>query len=152
MASSLKIVLRKKKNSDGTYPLALRVTVDRKTTYIYLGHSIKETDWDAVNQKVKKSYPNAVRLNHLILQKKTEISDSLITAQGQTKTVTLSAVRKTMAPTAGAGFFAQADIFIDNMRKAGKYNRVKTDQTRINHFKAFLGDKDILFSEILCRY
>lgn len=148
MASSLKIVLRKKKNSDGTYPLALRVTVDRKTTYIYLGHSIKETDWDAVNQKVKKSYPNAVRLNHLILQKKTEISDSLITAQGQTKTVTLSAVRKTMAPTAGAGFFAQADIFIDNMRKAGKYNRVKTDQTRINHFKAFLGDKDILFSEI----
>ncbi|WP_028524491.1 site-specific integrase [Runella limosa] len=148
MASSLKIVLRKKKNNDGTYPLALRVTVNRKTTYIYLGHNLKESDWDAVNQKVKKSYPNAVRLNHFILQKKTEISDNLLTVKSQTKEVVLSTVRKTMAPTTEASFFEQATLFIDNMHKAGKYNRVKTDQTRINHFRDFLKGKDIPFSEI----
>lgn len=148
MASSLKIVLRKKRNQDGTYPLAIRVTIERKTTYVYLGYNLKEADWDAANQKVKKSHPNSVRLNHLILQKKTEASDSLITVQGQTKTATLSAVRQNITPTIGTTFFAQADIFIDNMRKAGKYNRVKTDQTRINHFKEFLHDKDISFSEI----
>lgn len=148
MASSLKIVLRKKKNNDGTYPLAARVTVNRKTTYIHLGHNLKESDWDAVNQKVKKSYPNAVRLNHFILQKKTEISDNLINAKSQTKEVVLSAVRKTVMPTTEATFFEQATLFIDNMRKAGKYNRVKTDQTRINHFRDFLKGKDIPFSEI----
>lgn len=30
MASSLKAVLRKKANQDGTFPLAIRVTVDRR--------------------------------------------------------------------------------------------------------------------------
>jgi integrase len=146
--ASLKIVLREKRSNDGTYPLAIRVTVERKTTYIYLGYYLKKTDWDATNQKVKKSHPNSVRLNHLILQKKTEASDSLMLVQGQTKTVTLSAVRDNITPKAGPSFFAQAEIFIDNMRKAGKYNRVKTDQTRINHFKEFLGDRDISFPEI----
>ncbi|MEI7581980.1 phage integrase SAM-like domain and Arm DNA-binding domain-containing protein [Runella sp.] len=146
--ASLKIVLREKRSNDGTYPLAIRVTVERKTTYIYLGYYLKKTDWDEVNQKVKKSHPNSVRLNHLILQKKTEASDSLMLVQGQTKTVTLSAVRENITPKEGPSFFAQAEIFIDNMRKAGKYNRVKTDQTRINHFKEFLGDRDISFPEI----
>jgi len=38
--ASVKIVLRKKLSKDGTYPLAIRVTKDRKTTYIYLGQQL----------------------------------------------------------------------------------------------------------------
>lgn len=148
MASSIKVVLRKKKNNDGTYPLAIRITVDRKTTYVYLGYSLKETDWDAVNQKVKKSHLNSVRLNHLIQQKKAEVSDNLITIQAQDKEVILGEVRKEMKPKSGVGFFTQADAFIENMQKSGKYNRVKTDKTRLKHFKEFLKNRNITFNEI----
>ncbi|HEY1095945.1 MAG TPA: site-specific integrase [Alphaproteobacteria bacterium] len=148
MASSIKAVLRKKKNKDGSYPLTLRITVERKTTYLHLGYNVQEADWDAVNQKLRKSYPGSVRINNLILQRKAEASDSLVTAQGHAKTVSIAAVRKQIKPQAGSTFFAQATIFIDNMRKAGKYNRVKTDKSRIKHFKEFLNNQDIPFSEI----
>jgi integrase len=148
MASSLKVVLRKKKTSDGLYPLAIRITIDRKSSYIHLGYSLGETDWDGVQQKVRKSHPNAVRLNNLLLKKKAEISDKLIALQSEQKNVTSGAVRKEIKPKVGMTFFAQASVFIENMRREGKYNRVKTDQTRIDHFREFLKGMDIEFTDI----
>lgn len=57
--SSVKIVLRKKKNKEGKYPLALRITKDRKSSYIHLGYDVLETEWDEEKQRVKKSHPNS---------------------------------------------------------------------------------------------
>ncbi|WP_426293282.1 hypothetical protein ACN9ML_29180 [Dyadobacter endophyticus] len=44
MDSTIKAVLRKKKREDGTYPLALRITTGRTSTYIYLKQYLKEGD------------------------------------------------------------------------------------------------------------
>lgn len=148
MASSIKIVLRKKKNQDDTYPLALRITKDRKSSYVYLGHSLHENEWDAQSQRVKKSHPNSTRLNNLILKKKAEISDKLIDLQANHDDMSLNAIRKQIKPKQGHSFFAQAGQFIDNMRKEGKYNRVKTDEARIKHLREFLDGADITFPEI----
>lgn len=147
MASSIKAVLRKKKNQDNTYPLALRVTKDRKSTYLYLGYSLLEDQWDAKQQKVKK-HPNAERLNNLILHRKAEVSNEVITLQTQQKDVSVRAIRKHIKPKGENSFFVQASLFIENMNKEGKYNRVKTDETRIKHFKEFLNGVDITFAEI----
>ncbi len=148
MASSIKVVLRKKKNQDGTYPLAIRITVDRKTTYVYLGYSLQESEWDDKSQKVKKIHLNSTRLNNLILKKKADASDGLISLQSQTKNVSLETVRIQIKPKAGSTFFAQADIFISNFREAGKYNREKSEQSRIDSFKTFLNNQDIAFIDI----
>jgi len=75
MASSVKIVLRKKKNNDGTYPLAIRITKDRKSSFIHLGHNLHDKDWDGANQRVKKSHPNMVRLNNKLVNKLAEVND-----------------------------------------------------------------------------
>ena len=61
--SVAKIVLRKKAKADGTLPLALRITKDRKSNYVYLGYHILENDWDENKQRVKKSHPNSAWLN-----------------------------------------------------------------------------------------
>lgn len=148
MASSVKAVLRKKQNQDGTYPIAIRVTIERKTTYVYIGYSVHESEWDAKEREVKKRYPNSVRLNALIQQKRLEAEKEVIAAQSQSNSVTLTSVRKQLKPQAGSTFFAQADLFIANMRAAGKYNRVKPEQSRLDCFKTFLKGQDIAFSEI----
>ncbi|QMW06740.1 site-specific integrase [Spirosoma foliorum] len=148
MASSLKVVLRKKANQTGVFPLAIRVTIDRKSSYIYLGQQIREADWDAAQQKVRKSHPNSVRLNNEILQKRAEANDKLLEMGTQHKAVSSKAVRKQLKSSQSASFFALAETFIENMRKQGKYNRVSTEQPRINHFRDFLKDKDITFPEI----
>lgn len=148
MASSIKVVLRKKKTRENKYPLAVRISKDRKSTYISLGHDIAEHEWDATASRVKKSHPNSTRLNNLILTKTKELSDTLIDLQTQSKDASITIIRKQIKPKQSETFFTQAGQFIENMRKEGKYNRVKTDETRIKHFREFLDGADIIFPEI----
>lgn len=49
---SIKIALRKEIKKDGTSPLLIRVTKDRKESYIYLEYSVKENDWGEKAQRV----------------------------------------------------------------------------------------------------
>ncbi len=81
--ANVKVILRKETKKDGTSPLAIRITKDRKSSYIYLEYSIKETDWDKTAQRVKKSHPNSTRLNNFLLKKLAEANDN--TLESETK-------------------------------------------------------------------
>jgi integrase/recombinase XerD len=146
--ASIKIVLRKKINKDGTYPLAIRITKDRRTSFIHLGYHVKETEWDGVTQKVRKSHPNSTRLNNFLMGKLAEATDKSLEIETQKKEVSSRAVKQKIKPTGGSTFFAQADIYLANLKQAGKYNRYTTDKSRVKHFRAFLNDSDIAFSDI----
>ena len=86
--ATVKIILRKEQRANGTYPLALRITQDRKTSYIYLNYSIKEEDWDSVNHLVKKSHPNSKRLNNFLLKKLSEASNTSLQIETEKEFVT----------------------------------------------------------------
>lgn len=148
MATTIKVVIRNAPKADGTFPIALRITKDRKSSYIHIGHSVHEDDWDALSGKVKKTHRNSVRLNNLINQKLAEASDMSLELQAKKKDVSAKFVAKKIKPKKGVTFFAVANEFVENMRKEGKYNRVPTDLSRLKNFKEFLGTEDIDFSEI----
>lgn len=146
--ASVKIVLRKKQNKDGTYPLALRITKDRKSSYVYLGHSIHESYWDAKNSKVKKSHPNAVRLNNYLAKKYAEAEDNLLELKASKNAVSSKAIKNKIRSPKEASFCAQADNYVENLKKQGKYNRERSDKSRIKAFRKFLDDTDIAFEDI----
>ncbi len=146
--ASVKIVLRKKKNKDGTYPLAIRITKDRNSSFIHIGHHILQNQWDAKAQQVKKSHPNSTRLNNLILKKLSEGNDKLLELEIQKNDISSRSIKKGLKPKTGLTFFAQADLFLSNLKQSGKYNRVTTDQPRIDRFREFLKGEDISFQEI----
>ena len=155
--ASTKVILRKKENKDGTFPLAIRITKDRKSSFIHIGHSIKEKDWDEINRKVKKSHPNSTRLNNLISQKVAEIGDKLLDLEIQKKDTSTQVIKRHIKHSnSKSTFFPQADLYIDNLKKSGKYNRVSAERPRINRFKEFLKGEDIAFQDItaplLARY
>lgn len=146
--ANVKIVLRKETKKDGTSPLAIRITKDRKSSYVYLNYSIKEQDWDGKNQKVKKSHPNSTRLNNFIATKVAEAINKSLEIETERKEVSSRAVRQKIKPTGGNTFFSQADLYLENLKQAGKYNRYTADKPRINHFKDFLNGETISFSDI----
>ncbi len=148
--ASIKIVLVKKKTKDGEFPLAIRIIKDRKPSYIYLGHSLASKDlWDDEKQRVKKSHPNSARLNNLLLKRLAEADDKLLDLEIQNKDLSVKVIKKSIkAEKTDLSFFTQADMFIDNMKRQGKYNRVSGDQPKINHFREFLNKEDITFPEI----
>lgn len=146
--ATIKVVLRKKVNKDGTYPLALRITKDRKASYVSLGHSIKESDWDGKGQRVKKCHPNSARMNNLILKKLADANNTLLDLETTDRVTSSQAIKKQIKPSSGHSFFSQAKIFIDNLEKNGKYGRHKTEQGRVERFQEFLNGNDITFPEI----
>ena len=146
--ATVKVVLRKKINKDGSYPLAIRINKDGKSSYIYLGQNVQLSEWDAKKQQVKKAHPNSVRLNNLILKRRAEANDKLIDMQTSGKEGSADAVKKNIKPKVGVTFFAQANVFLSNMKQAGKYNRFVTEECRIKRFRLFLEDSDIAFSDI----
>lgn len=146
--AAVKVVIRKKLNKDGTYPLALRITKDRKTSFIHLGYNIKEKDWDKDLQRAKKSYPNSTRLNNFIATKIAEASDKSLEMETYRKEVSSRAVKQKIKPQGGSTFYAQADLYLNKLKAAGKYNRYTADKPRVKHFKEFLKHEDIYFSDI----
>lgn len=146
--ATIKIVLRKKVNKDGTYPLAIRITKDRKTSFIHLGHNLKTEEWNESEQKVKSSHPNSKRLNNFILAKKAEASDKSLEAETLKDEVSVRAIKQKIKPKGGATFFTQAKIYLQRFQDAGNFNCYNADKARVKYFKEFLNGSDIAFSDI----
>jgi hypothetical protein len=146
--ATVKVVLRKKANKDGSFPLALRITKDRKTSFIHLGHSLKENEWNEAEQRVKSSHPNSKRLNNFILKKKAEASDKSIEAETQNDDVSVRAIKRKVKPVTGATFVPQAQLYIDRLKNAGNFNVYAAEKCRLKIFKEFVGGHDIAFSDI----
>ena len=141
--ASVKIVLRKKKNKDGAYPLAIRITKDRRSSFIHLGgYTLKNlNDWDATKQKVKKSHPNSNRLNNFLLNKLAEANDKSLELETQKSEVSSRAVKQKIKPKGGITFFAQAQIYLDTLKEAGKYNQYTADKHGSSTFVSLIEEK-----------
>lgn len=146
--ATIKAVLFKEKKVDGTYPIAIRITKNRKSSYLWLDYSISEKDWDVTNRKVRKSHPNSARLNNLVASKLAAASNVALQLETDDKPATSKAVKQKIKPVGGATFFPQAELYLENLYKAGNYNCYNPDKSRIKQFKEFLDGSDIAFSEI----
>src|SRR5450759_1121541 len=152
--SSLKIVLRKKAEKDGTFPenvlfpLAIRITKDRVSSFTYIGHKMQIKHWDEVHQRVKKSHPNSARLNNLLSTKYAEANDKLLELETNKNDVSSRAIKSGLTSAKHGTFFKQADIYLENLKKQGKFNRYSADKPRVERVRDFLDGSDIAFADI----
>ena len=146
--ATVSIVLRKRPNKDGTRPLIIQITKNRKTSTVHTGQSIMESDWDEEARKVKKSHPNSVRLNNYLRKELSKVDDKLLELESVDTTVTAVKVKENIKPPAEKLFFSQAILYLEDLKKAHKYNQYTADKPRIKHFKDFLNNpKEIPESE-----
>ena len=136
--ATVKVVLRRKKNKDGTFPLTLRITKDRKTSFIHLGYHVSEKDWDALTQRVRKSHPNSTRLNNFIVQKLAEASDAALELDTQQAETSSTTIKRKIKPAADAMFFAQAGLYLTSLKDAGNFNCWHAETPRLRNFKEFV--------------
>ncbi len=149
MGSSIKVTLRKKANKQGLFPLSVRITKDRKTTYLYTGHYIAIKYWDESNREVRKSHPNSKRLNNLLIKKLAEANQTLIDLQTHKNDISSKQIKKEIAaPLSKSSFKEIADKYLDNLEKTNKLQRLSSDKARVGHFVRFVDNDDLSFREI----
>jgi len=148
--ATVKIVLRAKVNKDGHQPIALRITKDRKSTYVYAGEYINPKHWSGEPMKwIKRSFPQSVRLNNKLQQKLLEAHSSLMELDLKEQSYSRHNVKdKIVKKKSDETFFSRADLYFKNIYDEGKYNRYSGERASINHFKRFRKNKDLNFEDI----
>jgi integrase len=86
MATTVKAILREsKQKDDGTAPVWIRITANRRSRYVSTGVYVKPKHWNANKQKVRTSHPIAPTLNDklqsVLIDAKTEALDADTAAQ-----------------------------------------------------------------------
>ena len=149
MASNAKIVIRKKPNKEGLYPLAIRITKNRRSTYHYVGHYIDLKDWDEKNLRVRKSHTNANRLNNLISTKLLEANKTLIDLQSDKKDFSANQIKEALYSESKSNtFYEVARDFLSELESNKKLPQLSTDKARVNHVINFKKSKQLTFQEI----
>ncbi len=143
MASNAKIVLRKKSNKDGLYPLAIRITKNRRSNYHYIGHYIALKYWDEKNIRIRKSHPNAERLNNLLISKLSEANKTLLDLQSENKDISANQIKKEIySSLKNKSFFSVAKAYLDELDHNKKLSQLSSDKARVgcmssNKFELF---------------
>lgn len=149
MSASIRIVLRKRMLSDGTFPLALRITKDRKTSFIHLGKNLKSEHWDNKAQKVKKGHPNSGKLNSLLLDKLKEYNDLMLDMEKQGKDTTAINIKRNIEKGEEChNFFVYAYEYLQSLEDNNKISRYTSERPRINILLAFVGHDQLTFQDI----
>lgn len=149
MASNAKIVVRKKPNKEGLYPLAIRITKNRRSTYHYIGHYIDLKDWDEKNVRVKRSYPNFERLNNLLSTKLLEANKTLVDLQSNKKDFSANQIKETIySDSKSNSFYEVAQDFLSELEVNKKLAQLSADKARVNHVTNFYKSKQLTFPEI----
>ena len=145
--SSITAILRKKPNQQGLFPICIRITVNRKSTFIYTGYYIKEENWDDKLKKVKKNHSNSVRLNNFLAKKIAEANDKLIESDTIYDTASATLIKKKLTKK-GKDFFTIANNYIENLKSNKKFNQYSADKSRIDVFKEFINQDKFYIQSI----
>mgnify|MGYP000306596284 CR=1 FL=1 len=149
MSSNAKIILRKKPNKEGLFPLAIRITKNRRSSYRFFGHYIELEDWDEKNIRVKKSHSNSDHLNSLLSQKLAEVNKALITLQTEKKDASANQIKREIYSSSKKGsFFDLGQEHLDNLKISKKLNRLSCDKAWIGFVLKFHKSKQLSFQEI----
>ncbi len=146
--SSLQIVLRRKPNKQKKFPLAIRITKNRRTSYLSTGQYIDEKEWDSSKRLVRKSHANYKAINNLLLNKLADANDKVLKAETEDKDISLLTIRKKVKGDNQMDFFAIAYEHLENLKNAEKFRQYETQRGRIEKFQKFVGMDRLAFKEI----
>ena len=122
MKANIEVICYKYKPlKDGTLPLMLRVTKDRKRKYVSLGFSLHEKFWDFEKGKPKRNCPNKEQIERLIAAKTAEYNDLIVEMTAQQREYTAETLVSHFHNQVRCATVVELyDKLIDDMKRGGK--------------------------------
>lgn len=136
--ASVTIVVRKDKlNTKGDAPIHFRIIKNRKASYIASGIMIPPHQWDEKKNKVKSTYRNSARLNSYLSNKFTEIQDTVLHHETQSKSLTSKSLKEKVFGKRPSDFFAFSDSIVEQYRKEGRIGTYDKNRSVISKLKEY---------------
>lgn len=148
--ASIKMVLRKKALSDGTFPICLRVTKDRKSKYFKTIFDADPVNWDFGSGQFKNN-DRHIQNNRLLLKFKDRALDIYSRLKLENDDFTLkdfeNAFRLTSNPESKKLFELWNEL-IAELITAGRTGNARMHNDSLTSFKTFVKKKHITFEEL----
>jgi len=131
---SQKFILKKSKNIKprNELPLFVRITKSRKSVYISTGIKLTDDNWDSIDQKISKKYPNHLKANRILQNIKIKLNNIAYDYEVQSKSYSSKMIKESFLNVNKGSLIVYAEKWIQERisgRKitvgtAAKYNSV----------------------------
>ena len=132
--ASIQTVLRNKPNARLLYPIAIRITKDRKSSYIFTGQYIDKLQWNEEKGLVRKSHPDAMYINQLIFSKLSEANKRLLNAESEREYQSVSAIKTNIVKKQRFDFFSAVKIQLRRLEERGQFHQKDVVKRRMEKF------------------
>lgn len=137
MLPTLKIVLYESNTlKDGTHPIMIRVTFERKSKYKPTGFYANKDDWDG--QQVKQSRPNATLINRSIRKDLEVLENAFLKVTDRGEHLTLGKVNEIVKGKQVMSFYQFADKLLEEDFQASHSSQTRrTYASQLNKLKEY---------------
>lgn len=150
--ASVKLLLKKnKKNALGKYPIYLRITANRKTSFISTGVFIDKSMWDEKNEMVKESHKEHEYINTSILNQKKQALDEILQAAIDKRFKSAGSIKQVVADEL-RNIFKFSDKLQSEVAGRRSAATIKNYIKHLKKLEAYAGDRSVLFDQIDADY
>ena len=147
--ATTKVILKKEKvDAKGEAPLYIRITKDRKSTFISLGYKIKEKDWNEAQSIVKKSHPNSTWMNNFITTKLAEVQNNALEQEKKSEYIPAIAIKQAVLGHNSVNFLEYAKAFKEKAKPRVSLGTIDNYENVIQKISNFTGKKSLTLNEI----
>ncbi|MDT0648108.1 site-specific integrase [Zunongwangia sp. F260] len=148
---NLKVVLRKKKLSNGNFPVCLRITKNRKTKYFKTIFNATEDEWDSSAGKFTKRNENYLQNNRLLIKFQDRALQVLGEMKIESDDFTLEDFEKkyrVLSNPVQNNVFTFWDEIIDEMTSAGRIGNARVNREAYKSILKFNRSSNLIFKNV----
>jgi integrase len=150
MKYSVKLILyTHQANAKGQYPIYLRITINRKQSYISTGHFIPVKYWDEKGEQVRAGHMQAAEINADINTRKQLAFKEIASKQVNREKITAAALKSLVTnKTDPHNLFEFAAAFSKEVQHKRKAGTLENYRKHLLVVELFHGSKSLAFEEI----
>ena len=133
--ASVKLILREnKKKKDGTVPIWIRITANRKSRYISTGIYLEPKHWNDKKHKIRASHPLAPTLN-------ASLQKAMLRVTEEALDTTSADTVKASVKSGGGSFTTYFEQFIEGLNTQDRFWDWKKYRVTLKKLRACLGNE-----------
>lgn len=133
---------------DGSFPIYIRITKNRKSSWQSTDFSVKAKDWDEAKGKVKTSHPNSARLNAQLTQVQLRYQNDVMEIENGQMHTGIKAIKQKMNGQDAKNFTLIAKELSNSYKLSGKISSYDRANVVINKLTEYMQSTDFNFQDI----
>jgi integrase/recombinase XerD len=143
-----KVFRRDKVNEQGKGPVYIRITKNRKTSYICTDLRLEERHWDDNQKKVKPSHPNSSEANSYLNKFLCDIEAEVLQEQTSNRQASVRSIKEKFTEDKTTGFFVVAQGLLDKYKRNKKISTHDTCKATMSKVAQFAGTDKLSLQDI----